>query len=329
MVKIAIIGAGLAGLTLARRLQDIAQVTVFEKSRGLGGRLSTRRAEPFAFDHGAQYFTAKTDAFNDFLKPMIASNVVQAWDARVVDIRDGQVMNQRQWDATCPHYVGSPGMSAIGRYLADGLDVRRQTHIQSVVADERGWALTDTDGEELGVFDWVISTAPVAQTAALLPPSFAAMSALPDLQMQGCFAVMLGFDQALPLDFDVARVVDTKIGWIAVNSSKPGRPDACRLVIHANNAWSQAHLDAPRDTVMTELCDAASDLLGLSLATAQHRAIHAWRYANVDQPRTVRYLLDTDNQLAAAGDWCLEGRVESAFSSAMALADDLRKRLVH
>ena len=68
-MKIAIIGAGFAGLTLAKRLAEQHDVSVFEKARGPGGRMSTRRADPFAFDHGAQYFTVETERFEAFLSP--------------------------------------------------------------------------------------------------------------------------------------------------------------------------------------------------------------------------------------------------------------------
>lgn len=41
MKKIAIIGAGLSGITLAKKLSQKTDVHVFEKGRGIGGRMST------------------------------------------------------------------------------------------------------------------------------------------------------------------------------------------------------------------------------------------------------------------------------------------------
>ena len=52
--RVAVIGAGLAGLTAAARIAaGGAAVTVYDKSRGLGGRLATRRSPQGSFDHGA------------------------------------------------------------------------------------------------------------------------------------------------------------------------------------------------------------------------------------------------------------------------------------
>lgn len=61
--NIAIIGAGIAGLSLANMLNDVVNIEVFEKSRGYGGRVATRHNEDFMFDHGAQFFTAKNEKF--------------------------------------------------------------------------------------------------------------------------------------------------------------------------------------------------------------------------------------------------------------------------
>lgn len=95
MIKIAIIGAGIAGLTAAKILKDCAQVTVFEKSRGVSGRMSTRYADPYYFDHGAQYFTAKSTDFKEFLKPMIDNGIVKNWQANFVEIKDYKIINQK------------------------------------------------------------------------------------------------------------------------------------------------------------------------------------------------------------------------------------------
>ena len=70
MRRVAVIGAGLSGLA-ARELSESSEVTVFEKSRGYGGRMATRYGGDFEFDHGAQFFTARSAEFQEFLEPLI------------------------------------------------------------------------------------------------------------------------------------------------------------------------------------------------------------------------------------------------------------------
>ena len=87
-MKIAIIGAGISGLTAAIVLSEIADVTLYEKSRGAGGRICTRYSDPYNFDHGAQFFTARTPQFKQFLKPLIKAGVIDIWNARFIEVRN-------------------------------------------------------------------------------------------------------------------------------------------------------------------------------------------------------------------------------------------------
>jgi predicted NAD/FAD-dependent oxidoreductase len=129
MLNIAIIGAGLSGLTAANILNEHAKVTVFDKAKGASGRLATRRAEPYNFDHGCQFFSAKSNAFKEFLAPMLRHGVIKCWNANFVEIENRQVTKSRQWDAQSRHYVGSPSMNAIGKFLSQDLHLRLGTPI--------------------------------------------------------------------------------------------------------------------------------------------------------------------------------------------------------
>ena len=95
MKKIAIIGAGLSGFSAAHLLKYCADITLFEKARGVSGRMSTRRAEPYVFDHGAQYFTARTKPFQDFIQPLLDQGIIERWDARYVKFRGNQILERR------------------------------------------------------------------------------------------------------------------------------------------------------------------------------------------------------------------------------------------
>ena len=117
-MKIAIIGSGISGLAAARTLNKIADITIFEKSRGIGGRIATRRANPFTFDHGAQYFLVKNADFESFVSPYIKSGVVKRWDAYFKEFEECKVISERQWDQSFAHYVGAPSMNAFCKSLS-------------------------------------------------------------------------------------------------------------------------------------------------------------------------------------------------------------------
>ena len=319
--SVAVIGAGLSGLVIAQRLKDVAEVTLYEKSRGSGGRIATRRAGDFEFDHGAQFFTARTRAFREFLRPLIAEGVVADWRAEFAELDRNGVRAQRPWSARYPHFVGTPSMNRVGKHLAEGLDVQLETQVERLTRHGGSWVLFDGRDNELGDFDWVVLTAPAPQTGALATDIPALTELCGARAMRGCFALMLGFSAPLQLPWQAAMVRDADISWISVNSSKPGRKPPFTLVVHATNAWADAHMEDGIDEVLEHLLGEASAVTGENLDAATHRQVHRWRYANIDKQSGPACFIDADARLAACGDWFVRGRIESAFTSASNLAE--------
>lgn len=324
--SVAIIGAGLAGLTAARELQPHAKVSVFEKSRGLGGRIATRYADPYQFDHGAQHFTAKSDAFKQWLVPLLEAGIVAQWNARFAEMHRCEIQTMRRWGEPFPHYVAVPRMNVLGTYLGEGLSVLRECTIASIRGEAGAWELLDDKQQSLGTFDWVIVSAPAAQACALMPDSFAHHAALQSPQMLGCYALMLGFEQPLPLPWDAALIKGADISWVSVNSSKPQRDTGFSLVAHSTNAWAQSHIDDALEPAQAHLMRELSEVIGHDVSKAAHVAVHRWRYANIEkQLHGFECFTDSAQQLIACGDWCIRGRIEAAFLSGLAAANACTK----
>ncbi len=327
MTRIAVIGAGLSGLVFAHRIKPWAQVTLFEKSNGVGGRMATRRAGQYRFDHGAQFFLAKTDKFREFLTPFLGSGIVARWDAEFVELDRDTTVTRRQWDENFPHYVAVPGMNQLGKRLATSLDVRVKARVETIKPAAGGWQLVSKTKQPLGTFDWVVCAVPPAQAAKLLPSSFSYFDALTKPNMMGCYALMLGMQAPIEIPWQAALVRRADISWISVNNSKPGRASQFSLVAHATNQWSEAHMQENIDDVKHHLTRELSQVIGCDLSTADHLVVHRWRYANMARQNGPSMYLDEASSLAACGDWCIQGRVEAAFTSAYYLSVAL-KRLI-
>ena len=315
-MDIAIIGAGLAGLHLANQLSVAHTITVFEKARGPGGRMSTRRATPYAFDHGAQYFTATSNEFRTFLTPFLAHQTVAPWP-EAITLRDGANVSDKD------KYCASPGMNAICKLLAAELDLRTGHQVERLERKSDGWYLHIKDLAPVGPFDWVISSAPAPQTTVLFPETFSSYERLTQVEMLGCFSLMLGFDAPLSIPWSALKSEADPVGWIAVNSAKPGRDQSTSILVQSRNTWAEAHLESDPAEIKSHLLHAASELSGLDLSSAIHQVLHRWRYAATKTPVGQPFVIDEALQLAACGDWCLGSKVEAAFLSADALAKAL------
>lgn len=321
--RIAIIGAGMTGLTLAGALADRAQVTVFEKARGVGGRMATRRSGAWQFDHGTQFFTTRSEAFHAFLQPHIDSGVVGAWTGRLVYLEHDRAPRKRLWFE--PHYVACPTMSALCKVLSVGIAVKTGVEVAPLSGRVAGvWPLQDVTGAPLGNFDAVICTAPAPQAVRLLEAHLAPEAALRRVRYRACYALMLGFGDAEAPRWIAGKARDNPIEWIAVQSTRPGRGPAAAMVVHASADWSDRHLEHDAAEVQQLLHDAFGNLTGYDASRAEHASLHRWRYALVDPATaTGAPFLSVSHGLAAAGDWCSASRVEDAWHAGRTLAAEI------
>ncbi|MBT3504474.1 MAG: NAD(P)-binding protein [Piscirickettsiaceae bacterium] len=327
MTNIAIIGAGLSGLTAATKLNQHANITVFEKAGGVGGRMATRHAAPYSFDHGAQFFLARTAEFKAFISPMLTQGIIAPWDGCFAEFENKKIILKRQWVEDKPHYVGVPGMNAIAKYLSRDLNVRLDVKVQSITKKNDKWQLDDDQGKTLGEYDWVIPTTPAQQASELLPSSLSCYPKLDEIKMKACFSLMLGFEHDLSLAFDAALVRGNDISWISVNSTKPGRGKPFCLLVHSTNQWADDHLYDGSDQVMEYLSSQTSEVIGFDLSGAAHKSLHGWHFANIGKQTGETHFLDMEQQIAVCGDWFIQGRVEAAFTSGFDAATKLIRAL--
>jgi len=323
-MKIAIIGAGISGLTVANQLTKHAEIKIFEKARGVGGRMSTRSTPDFQFDHGAQHFYVKTAAFKNFLKPLEEQKIVARWDADFCEIDFDKIVYRKKWSQEYPHFVATPKMNSLCKYLARGLDISLQTQVKKIVVVEKKWQVFDEQNNSLGIFDWVISSAPAEQTSELMPQCFAYLDVAKKTKMLGCFSLMLAFENPLPILWQAALVKNSKISWISLDSSKPQRTTQNCLVAHSTNVWAEAHLEDDINQIQQTLIAELTQVIGCDASLAKHANIHRWRYANAEKRYGKKALVDAENKLAVCGDWLIQGRIESAFESAVALVEEIK-----
>ena len=201
-MKLAILGCGVAGLSAARELgRHGISVKLFDKSRGVGGRMSTRYAEDWEFDHGAQFFTVQDPDFKAEIDAAISAGAAAPWPANALYLDVGHIRP----DTGRSRFVGQPRMNSLPKYWAKNLDIELGRRVVAVSKRE-SWRLDFEDGSEADGFDGVICTLPPAQAINILPKNFADYEAVKASDMQACFCLMIGWPEAVDLGWDTLRV---------------------------------------------------------------------------------------------------------------------------
>ena len=328
-VDVAVIGAGVAGLACARAATEAGLAAVaFDKGRGPGGRLSTRRvATPvgeISFDHGAQYFTARGEAFLAHVEAMRRTGAVDLWGGVLMEEVGAERLVPLK---TEPRFVGAPAMSSFVRAASEGLDVRFGAQVERIAPDPRGWSLVSGSGEVFAVARAVVCATPAEQAAVLLAEASPALAEEAAGAVSApCWAAMAAFDAPAPTAFDGVRFATGILGWAARNTSKPGRAGAEAWVLHASPAWSTANLGLEPDDAARRLVAAFRRKVRGCPAPVFSQA-HRWRYALVETAVGAAYNWDPVARIGACGDWRLGPRVECAWESGHRLGQAVAEAL--
>lgn len=337
ITKVAIIGAGIAGLSCASALQNAGfNVTLFEKSRGPSGRLSTRVTPQWQCDHGAQYFTARDPLFLAEVERWLKAGVAALWQPNL-QVYDGQHFSAKDSDQTLKtsRYVGYPKNNAPAKWLADSLNIQTESTVIGINKQAQQWQINTKEyGLNAENFDAIVLAIPAPQAAVLLKnvaSSTYEMSA--SVVMQPCFALMLHLSQTIPCEFDGLFINNGPLSWIARDSAKPGRLSQANAgtetwVLHATSQWSKAHINDEKDTVAQLMLAEFTHIIQRSNAASQaikiqSQQLHGWLYADCEQYLDSVFHYDNANKIGLCGDWLNGGKVQGAWLSGLKLAQYL------
>ncbi|MDQ7733214.1 FAD-dependent oxidoreductase [Halomonas sp. SpR1] len=339
--SVAIIGAGIAGLACGQVLASSgASVTLFDKARGPGGRMSSKRRPSATLDLGAQAFSVRDADFQRAVDEWIAVGCLAAWPTRTYQAssRGWQTHNDGQ-----KRYVGAPRMSALARHMADSLtampnaELHTGTPIVALEPSPNGWLLLAADESRYGPYDQIVISAPPPQAHTLVNPwdDILAATCL-TREQRACWAGWAIFEGPLPAipgvapEWQMARLDHTVLNIVSRNQTKPGRetqPESVSLLAQLD--WSEAQLEQPAEVVAERLLSALKSVYptAATIPKLMETGAHRWRYAQPSTPSEYDYLYSA-NGLALCGDSFRSGRVEDAWLSGHRLGEKLIGRSV-
>ena len=319
-----VVGAGVSGLLAARELERAGwRVVVLDKGGGVGGRMATRRLGDGTFDHGAQFFTVRSDRFRTLVETWLDDGVVREWSrgfpgADGTPNRDGY-----------PRYRGSEGMTSVPKHLARGIDVRPGERVVRAGVRDGAWEVRAESGARVTACALLL-TAPVPQSLAILDAGAFEMpektrSRLEEISYSPCLALMALLDgpTGVPEPGGI-QIKGEPLDWISDNQQK-GISRAPGITIHAGPRWSRAHFEEDEAEITLSLLSFAGEHLGQDRRERTvGTSLARWRYSWVDRGLEDRCLVAHETPpLIFAGDAFGGAKVEGAALSGLAAADAL------
>ena len=137
---------------------------------------------------------------------------------------------------------------------------------------------------------------------------------------------MLGFKNIFQMNWEAALVTNSHLGWVSINSSKPGRQGGFSILAQSTNIWAEKNINMDVENVEKHLIDELSDILTVDVRTYDFARVHRWRYANIKQKQKGKgYYINPALKIISVGDWHINARVESAFLSGYKAAKELNE----
>ncbi|MEM9226797.1 MAG: FAD-dependent oxidoreductase [Verrucomicrobiota bacterium] len=310
-----VVGAGLTGLVAARSLRQAGlSVVVLEKSRGYGGRMSTRRYSGAVFDHGTQYFTAESETFQDMVDQWLEEGAIKVW----FDQLEGET-------EACPRYRGSPTMNAVGKHLGRDLDVRLTSVVTAATFEDDRWLVDLADAQTLSARALLMTT-PAPQALSILqaggdPLDAVSKRALESISYAKSLTIMALLDgpSGLPEPGFYVPASPEPVAWVADNAMK-GISELPSLTIQSGPDFAQLHYEGSESDYVARLTAAVTPILKATITEAH---AHRWRYAFRTSGVSGEYLYQSGLRFCYASDAFMRAKVEGAALSGLAAAGSI------
>ena len=312
--EIAIIGAGISGLMAATYLAEKGKNSViFDKGRGPGGRMSTRRFGEFRLDHGAQFFTVRDPRFEKYVQGWEKAGVAKIWCKGFSGTGDGH-----------PRFRGTEGMNSIPKWLASQLDVRTGHKVKSIRFVNNLWQLDFEDSQSVSA-DQLLMTSPVPQTIALLEAGQVELAPttrnfLSLISYDPCISVMVIPKKPLFMpEHGGWQINEEPLQFVADNQLKGLTNPGQALTFHLGPRASTEHWESGpeklSDLVIGELRKKGKDLV------IEDIQVHRWRYSQPSRLHDESFLVAKGvPNLVFAGDAFAGPKVEGAALSGLSAA---------
>jgi predicted NAD/FAD-dependent oxidoreductase len=303
--KIAIVGAGISAAILTYNLAKVAEVHVYDKARGPGGRCSSRRFEDINFDHGASYFKLSDEDCNLFKK--LTGQAPAKWQIKshlyLKDLENQLNLTSASAETV---YLMQPRMNSLIRDLLtdNSNSLNFQTRIEHIRRDNDKYKLIDDKYNVYDDFEQVFVTAPPAQAAQMLSEFTISENINRKHDMYPDFVMMLATRKRLEQDFDIAKIKNSMISEVIAEHRKPAKDfkDYGVYTVRLHRDYTFRNVDKNPDKVLAATKEEFSNLFKYDLTEIVYESLHRWLYSGTSNEKLAGKFLQED-EIYIVGDW--------------------------
>jgi renalase len=293
-MKIAIIGAGFSGCNLYNNLkQKYEDITIFEKSRGVGGRLSTKYIEDKFIDHGNSTLIPITDDLKMFCLDLAKNGVVKA-----------------KYD----EFIPKNGINQICKFLIDEKDLIKNTKITKAQNIDNKWLLEDENNHTYEGFDLLFISIPAPQILQMnIELEEDIKEKLSTIKYDSIFSTVLYSNEDIKLDENIIYE-NPDIENIINNSKKYLYKEFSSYVIHSTKEFANCINEKSKEEIFEILLTSFDDEIKEDLERF-NIIPHLWKYAHAKNSLDMPYYLNSEKNLGFIGDYFNYNNVEAALLS--------------
>ena len=322
-LSVAIIGAGLTGSLVAHQLSHAKlSITVFEKSRGLGGRASTKRLPWGQFDLGVPLIPATDTTFIDFMQQMASQRQAHQWPGPEQQTFRSSLSNDNN---AAQFFVFDQKMNSMCHHWLQASDVQTSSMVTEVRYQQgRGWQLCLEQQWQQAFYDVLICTAPWPQTKTLLRHIDEEAFSLEQI-WASCWSIGIKLQSSIKPKMKVIHLANNALQTLVFDSEKPNRPvlqnNEQIWVAQLNHSLSATLGKEGKVQAINLACASLCQYFNLSTDVIQHAEGHFWRYARSEkEQKPLGIIYNQQKNLIAGGDWSCGASVQSAFKAAQAIS---------
>ncbi len=302
-MNVAIIGAGFSGCHLYKNLsQKQFRVTIFDKSRGCGGRLSTKYIGDKFIDHGTSSINIHDKELIDFLDKKVKQNILQKSDN---------------------NYIPTNGINKLCSSMIDKKDLINNTRIIKAHYKNKKWFLFDEKGKMYQSYDLLLLTNPATQ---ILEMDLNLNNEIKDLLKDVKYtpiSTLICYDKNSN-DLDLSSLEkNTNFKKVVDNSSKYQYKDFKSFVLHLNEEFTQKNIDLPKEKLFEKIYSLIKKEVNIDIKNKFETIEHLWKYAFVENTINKEYIFDTNQNLGICGDYFQKKNLEGSFYSSNKLSEKI------